>query len=109
MNTYQIIVRGQKPKTGRSGEHGPDTYVAILTVPDGAVIPDVLNRHVLAKRGIGIDQIGEGYSRHRGPRSMLGQAIALAEEIVRARIRESRQAECAAQNCPCLSRQDLVG
>jgi hypothetical protein len=42
----------------------------------------VLRHDVAAKRGIEIRRTGEGYSRNAGPRSSLGQAIAVAEAIV---------------------------
>lgn len=60
---------------------GPDVYVAVTIAPAGVQVPYVLRRDVLAKRGIEIRYCGEGYSRHSGPRSMLGQAIARAKNV----------------------------
>ena len=79
-----IHVRSQKSVgAGGPGQFGgPDRYVAVTIAPAGAQVPKVLRRDVLAARGIEIRYCGEGYSRHDGPRSMLGQAWARAHQIV---------------------------
>ncbi len=64
---------------------GPDTYVAVTMAPQGVQVPKILRRDVLAARGIQIIYCGEGYSRHSGSRSMLGQAFARAEQILATR------------------------
>lgn len=61
---------------------GPDTYVAVTVAPQGVAVPYILRRDVLAARGIQIIYCGEGYSKHSGSRSMLGQAYAKAQQIV---------------------------
>ena len=76
-----VHIRKQHTKTGKSGEHGPDTYVAVTVAPDGVEVPYYLNQNVLAKRGIKIYYFGEGYGRYSGPRSMLGRSIAAAKEF----------------------------
>lgn len=70
-----------QPSTGKWPRSGPDTYVAVQIVPPGAEALKSLNESVARKRGIEIRYIGEGYSEHRGPRSMLGRAHAAAERI----------------------------
>jgi hypothetical protein len=83
--TYQIHRRGQHAKKGRSGFSGPNTYVAVTVAPEGATVPYVLNSTVLAKRGIEIRYIGEGYAEHSGPRSMLAEAFRCANAYVSVR------------------------
>ena len=61
---------------------GPDTYVAVTVAPQGVQVPYTLRRDVLAMRGIELIYCGEGYSKHSGSRSMLGQAFAHAQAIV---------------------------
>lgn len=61
---------------------GPDTYIAVQVVPDGVEKLNHLNRRVAKKRGIVIHYIGEGYTKNRGSRSALGQAIEKAEKLV---------------------------
>jgi len=60
---------------------GPDTYIAIQIVPHGQKRLKVLNKKAATNRGIKIIYCGEGYSRHRGATSMLGQAIEKAQDI----------------------------
>lgn len=77
--TYEIHTRSQKSVGSGPGKFGgPDTYVAVTATPEGVETPRYLNRSVLAKRGIKIFYFGEGYSKHSGPRSMLGRALAEA-------------------------------
>jgi len=79
----EMHIRSQKSRgSGANTFGGPDTCVAVTYTPDDQVCPRYLNRKVLAMRGIKIINCGEGYSEHRGPRSMLGQAIAEAERLV---------------------------
>jgi hypothetical protein len=85
---YQIHVRSQNVKTGRSGFHGPDTYVAVTEAPDGVEVPYALSVPALEKRGIKLYRFGQGYKKHTGPRSAFGKAMAAALEFV-----EARQAE----------------
>ena len=79
--TAEVHVRSQHAKHNRRGFHGPDTYVAVLIIPAGAVAPKILRRDLLADRGIEMRVIGEGYDKHRSMRSSLGRAIAEAREI----------------------------
>ena len=82
----QIHTRSQHSRGSSAHQFGgPDTYVAVTVAPDGVAIPKCLNRAVLAARGIAIHYMGEGYSRHSGPRSMLGQAIAKAHQLAAAK------------------------
>ena len=80
--TAYVEVRSQH-SIGSSGGGfgGPDTYVAVQIVPEGQEPLKALNRKVAAMRGIKIVYCGEGYQKDRGPRSMLGRAIARADEI----------------------------
>lgn len=80
--TITIHTRSQHSR-GSSAHRfgGPDRYVAITIAPAGVQVPYVLRRDVLSKRGIEIRYCGEGYSRHSGPRSMLGQALARALQM----------------------------
>ena len=80
--TYEMHIRSQHAKQGRSGFGGPDTYVAVTAAPNGAKVPAYLNSNVLSARGIGIRYFGDGYSRHKGPKSQLGRAIRAAREYV---------------------------
>lgn len=61
---------------------GPDTYVAVTVAPEGVETPEVLRLSLLEARGIEFIYCGEGYSMHRGPRSMLGKALAKANRII---------------------------
>lgn len=80
----QVHIRSQH-SVGSSAHRfgGPDTYVAVTIAPVGVEVPRVLRQDVLEKRGITIKYFGEGYSKHTGPRSMLGRAIADAEQFAR--------------------------
>jgi len=79
--TYATVhTRSQHAKTSLSGDRGPDTYVAVTITPEGVALPPYLRRDILEKRGIEIHYFGEGYSRHTGPRSSLGKAVAEAEK-----------------------------
>lgn len=79
-----VETRSQHARTGRSGYHGPDTYVAVQIVPHDVAPLRSLNRRHAVARGIVIIYCGEGYARHGGPRSQLGQALAYADLIVTA-------------------------
>lgn len=88
----QTHIRSQHRVGNVNGKFGgPDTYVAVTIAPDDALVPKYLNRQVLQRRGIQLIHCGEGYSQHRGPKSMLGRALKLAETIVQEveRIRQS--------------------
>ena len=65
-----------------NGFGGPDTYVAVQVVPSGVRRLVSLQGPAAQRRGIKLVYFGEGYSEHRGPRSMLGQAIAAAEQYI---------------------------
>jgi len=78
----EMHIKSQKSRgSSNTSFGGPDTYVAITKTPIGQTCPKVLNHRVMKLRGIEFIYCGEGYSEHRGPRSMLGQAIKEAEEI----------------------------
>lgn len=81
--TAYVEIRSQH-SVGSSANRfgGPDTYVAVQIVPEGTARLRILQERVAQKRGIEILYCGEGYKRHDGPRSMLGQALARAERIV---------------------------
>ena len=82
MKTAYVEIRGQHSRGSSSNQFGgPDTYVAVQVVPDGVERLKALNRKLAEQRGIEIIVVGEGYSKHDGPRSSLGKAIARAEEI----------------------------
>ena len=82
MKTKAIVVeRTQHSKGSGNGKFGgPDTYVAVLLVPNSAQVPEIMNRKVLKERGIKFISFGQGYSRNSGPTSMLGKARKEAEE-----------------------------
>ena len=79
----QVFVRSQH-SVGSSANRfgGPDTYVVVVTGPEPLNIHTPLHRDRLARKGYTITYCGEGYSRHSGPRSALGRALAHAAEIV---------------------------
>lgn len=60
---------------------GPDTYVAVQVVPEGAERLRVLRRDLAERRGIRIEYCGVGYREHTGPRSALGRALAEARGL----------------------------
>lgn len=76
--TRHLCIRSQHAKTGRSGFAGPDIYIAVQEVPDGVEPLKALRADSARKRGIRIVYFGEGYSKHRGPRSAYGKALAAA-------------------------------
>ena len=80
MKAY-LEMRSQRAK-GSWPKQGPDTYVAVQIVPDGAKPLVYLNRKVAKHRGIDIKYFGEGYSNHIGPKSMLGQSLSEAKAFV---------------------------
>lgn len=60
---------------------GPDTYVAVIGVPDGVEAPYNLRQSTLHKRGISYKYFGEGYSNRQATyRSALGRAQKAARE-----------------------------
>lgn len=63
------------------GRRGRDRYVAVTLAPPGVSVPYTLRSDVLARRGIIILYFGDGYSRYRGARSLLGLAIASATRV----------------------------
>lgn len=70
-----ICIRGQKSK-GKWPHQGPDTYVAVMEVPEGVTPPKQM-RNI---RGILVVHFGEGYNKRCGPTSSLGRAIRAAQE-----------------------------
>lgn len=78
---YQVHVRSQHAR-GKWPHQGPDTYVAVTIAPDGVTVPYPLNASLLAKRKIQIIYFGEGYRKHDGPKSMLGQAMESAHRFI---------------------------
>jgi hypothetical protein len=90
----QLCIRSQHSVGASKGFGGPDTYVAVIWCANDAVaMPYVLRQDVLAHRGISYQYVGEGYSQHRGPKSMLGRAIAAAKAFIAA-LREGSSNEC---------------
>jgi len=84
VSAKQVNIHTRSQHSRGSSAHrfgGPDTYVAVTITPAGVLVPYVLRKDVLTRRGIEIRYCGEGYSRHSGPRSMLGQAYSLAQQI----------------------------
>lgn len=79
----KLCVRSQKSVGSGSGKFGgPDRYVVVLSWDGDVEAPYTLRRDVLAARGIKFEYMGEGYSRHSGPRSALGQALAAGRDRV---------------------------
>jgi hypothetical protein len=81
--TTQIVTRSQHSNgAGGPGTFGgPDRYMAVLVVPDGAQVPKTLNQSVLAKRGIKYIYIGEYYGEHTGPRSKYARLLECAYAV----------------------------
>jgi len=78
--TAYVEIRSQKSKGKWPG--GPDTYVAVQIVPNGAIPLQNLNRSAAERRGIEIKYFGEGYgNRQKTDRSMLRRAILAAENF----------------------------
>ena len=83
MTSYHLELRAKRSRgSGRGKFGGPDTYVAVQIVPDNVEPLYALNQKVAAKRGIKLVYFGEGYHKHSGKRSMLGQAIARAQAFI---------------------------
>jgi len=81
MKAY-LETRSQSAK-GSFPHQGPDTYVAVQIVPNGAKPLVALNRNVAAMRGIEIIYCGEGYrNRQKTSRSMLRAALEKGQRIV---------------------------
>jgi len=84
MTTAYVEVRSQ-PAPGSWPKQGPDTYVTVQIVPQGATRLSCLNRSVAKKRGIILINCGEGYrNRQATTRSMLGAAKDKANYIAEA-------------------------
>lgn len=81
--TAYVEIRSQHSVGGANGFGGPDTYVAVQIVPDNCARGPLvcLSREVARKHKIGIKYFGEGYSKNRGSRSALGQAISAANDF----------------------------
>lgn len=84
MPQYQIVSKSQHAKRGRNGFGGPDHYMAVLVVPQGATVPHVLRADVLRARGIEIHYVGEFYGRSTGPRSLGRQCLNRANALIAA-------------------------
>ena len=67
------------PKTNT---YATDTVVSILGLPENIERPQDLWLDVVEKRGGILIRIGDGYSKHRGKRSMLGQAYIQATFVI---------------------------
>ena len=77
-----VEIRTQRSRGSSSHMFGgPDHYVAVQVVPEGIEKLTYLNQRVAKFRNIDIIYCGEGYGEHRGPKSMLGQALEKAKEI----------------------------
>ncbi len=77
----RVEIRSQ-PTKGSWPRRGPDTYVTVQVIPDGATPLTVLNRKNATDRGIRLLHCGEGYKdRCKTDRSALGSAIRLAEAL----------------------------
>src|SRR5262245_9356732 len=84
MATYRLEIRSQKSRGSAEGRFGgPDTYVAVQEIPEGVEPLYYLNYYNARRRGIKIHYMGEGYSAHRGERSMLGRALAKARAFIK--------------------------
>lgn len=80
---YYLEMRSQHSVGSGSGKFGgPDTYVAVQVVPQGAEPLKALNPVSAERRGIRIERFGEGYRGHSGPRSALGQAVKAAQDWI---------------------------
>jgi len=81
--TARVEVRSKHSRgVGPRRFGGPDTYVAVQVVPERVEPLRRLDRKAAARRGIELIYVGEGYAKHFGPRSTLGEAIRKATEIV---------------------------
>jgi len=78
--TAYVEIRSQKSVGSSSGVFGgPDSYVAVQVVPEGATRLKTLNLANAKMRGIEIIYCGEGYSANqKTERSMMGSAMAEA-------------------------------
>ena len=89
MKTY-IVDRSQHSRGGGPGHFGgPDRYVAVVRVPDGAHFDPTrtpLNQKWMSQKGIRFTHVGEYYSRHTGPRSMYAAAMAAAKQQAETRV-----------------------
>lgn len=76
-----IVIRSQK-SVGRSSSKfgGPDSYIAVIEVPEGAIVPKVMRRSLLEARGIVIHYCGEGYSAHTTKKTSMWR-VALQKAI----------------------------
>ena len=79
-----IVTRSQHSVGSSSNTFGgPDRYVAAVVRPADSepVGTHPLSTHNIRRYGWEVISCGEGYSRHTGPRSMYGMAVARAEQI----------------------------
>lgn len=80
MKRAYVEIRSQHSRGSSAHQFGgPDAYVAVQVVPDGAERLTCLREDMARKRGIEIRHFGQGYRQHNGPRSMFGQALEAAE------------------------------
>lgn len=80
--TYEIVTRSQRAPGGSSRFPGPDHYMAVLAIPDGATPPANLRADSLEKRGITLYRIGQYYGRSTGPRSNYAAAMRAAQDLI---------------------------
>lgn len=85
-----VVTRSQHAKVGRSGFGGPDQYMAVVVVPEGADFDSQrtpLREAVLLRKGIRIFYCGQFYRAHVGGRkgsayaNCLAQARKLVDEL----------------------------
>ena len=85
---YYIVTRSQHARRGRSGHTGPDSYIAVVGVPEGVEFDPArtpLNRDHLARKGITVEKVGKYYHFSTGPRSRYASAMRVAQDRVAAR------------------------
>ena len=76
----QTEQRGQHA-VGTWPRQGPDQYIAVQVVPEGSEPLRCLSAVAARRRNIQIIQCGEGYQGSDGPRSRLGAALEVADQI----------------------------
>ena len=81
-----VEIRRQSRRGASSGSYGgPDTYVAVQIVPEGAERLKILRRDLMKKRAIFWLYAGEGYSTNKKTsRSSLRRAIDAAQQFAEA-------------------------
>ena len=70
-----------KQARGSWPHRGPDRYVALQIVPQGAEPLRVLQQRTADRRGILLVYCGEGYYNRTGPRSAYGRAFEIAAQL----------------------------